>query len=216
MAIFTLPIHLYGLLQRYDDPRRELDHCGVYRLGRRWQTDVIDHRPGTPRMASALCLMRKRCTWPSPIRKRRYGWPFPSKRMVRWVRASCSTIDEVWSAMLIPVYPMAWRSMFAEMFGRPDRAVFGSSLLRASCWARSSLDNAPATASLAKMARRSSSQPTATCAASTPRPRVKPLESNGSADLRREPIIMMALDEVLDARQIDATDRRDRVSTREG
>ena len=66
----------YGLPKQADDPRRELDFCGVFRLSLRRQADAAHQGDDAAQRHRVLAGREDACTWPIPIRSGPSGWPF--------------------------------------------------------------------------------------------------------------------------------------------
>ena len=64
----------YGLVQGMEDPAKELDFQGVYRLKPTGEVQLLTKEMSRPN-GIAFSRMKRRSTLPTPTRKRQFGWP---------------------------------------------------------------------------------------------------------------------------------------------
>ncbi len=106
----------YGLPQRYDDPRRELDHCGVYRIGTDGKLTLLSTALERPN-GIGFSPDEKTLYVAQSDPRRRFGWRSQSRKMAPWAKANCSTMPRNTWATSIQVCPTAWLWIKLETCG---------------------------------------------------------------------------------------------------
>jgi len=170
--LFTDPP--YGLPNRWEDPRRELDFCGVYRLTPQGQLTLLTKEMTRPPGPTALLShpTRRRCMLHNPIPMPRSGRRFPSTPMVRLARAASFTTRRSTSRMAGQVCQMDWPLIRRESFLARARAACISSRQQASYLGASAPENALQIARSVELTAPSFTlPPIPMCVASRPRPK---------------------------------------------
>ena len=81
----------YGLPERANDPRRELDFCGVYRLDPSGSLTLLTKQLVRPN-GIGLSPDQKRFTWLRVIQTVRFGCRFQSRMTTLWERVKCCSM----------------------------------------------------------------------------------------------------------------------------